>query len=74
MSADLTRPDRECVDALLVRAQEVLLEWRPAVGLFCYEHNAAARRVYERVGFRSLFYYRSWLLDEPLLSDPRARR
>jgi RimJ/RimL family protein N-acetyltransferase len=51
-----------------------LLEWRPAVGLFCYEHNAAARRVYERVGFRSLFYYRSWLLDEPLVCDPRARR
>ena len=43
-----------------------LLEWRPAVGLFCYEHNAAARRVYERVGFRNLFHYRSWLLDEPL--------
>jgi predicted GNAT family acetyltransferase len=43
-----------------------LLEWRPAVGLFCYEHNLAARRVYERVGFRSLFHYRSWLLDEPL--------
>jgi predicted GNAT family acetyltransferase len=41
-----------------------LLEWRPAVGLFCYEHNTAARRVYERVGFRVLFYYRSWLLDE----------
>jgi RimJ/RimL family protein N-acetyltransferase len=44
-----------------------LLEWRPAVGLFCYEHNLAARRVYERVGFRSLFHYRSWLLDEPLV-------
>jgi uncharacterized protein len=43
-----------------------LLEWRPAVGLFCYEHNLAARRVYERVGFRALFHYRSWLLDERL--------
>jgi GNAT superfamily N-acetyltransferase len=44
-----------------------LLEWRPAVGLFCFEHNAAARRVYERVGFRALFHYRSWLLDERLV-------
>lgn len=43
-----------------------LLEIRPAVGLFCYEHNGAARRVYERVGFRTLFHYRSWLLDERL--------
>jgi predicted GNAT family acetyltransferase len=51
-----------------------LLEWRPAVGLFCFEHNAAARRVYERVGFRSLFHYRSWLLDEPLAPDPPGKR
>jgi RimJ/RimL family protein N-acetyltransferase len=51
-----------------------LLEWRPAVGLFCFEHNAAARRVYERVGFRGLFRYRSWLLDEPLAPDPAPRR
>ncbi len=45
---------------------ERLLDWRPAVGLFCNESNAPARRVYERVGFRSLFHYRSWLLDEPI--------
>jgi GNAT superfamily N-acetyltransferase len=48
-----------------------LLEWRPAVGLFCYEHNQAARRAYERVGFRCLFHYRSWLLDEPLAREAR---
>ena len=45
---------------------ERLLERRPAVGLYCAEDNRAARRVYERAGFRRAFDYRSWLLDEPL--------
>jgi GNAT superfamily N-acetyltransferase len=49
-----------------------LLTWRPAVGLFCNESNAAARCVYERVGFGFRFYYRSWLLDEPLVQERDA--
>jgi RimJ/RimL family protein N-acetyltransferase len=40
-----------------------LLETRPTVSLFCDEANASARRVYERIGFRASFHYRSWLLD-----------
>jgi uncharacterized protein len=40
-----------------------LLERLPAVSLFCDEANATARRVYERVGFRTAFHYRSWLLE-----------
>lgn len=40
-----------------------LLEERPSVTLFCGEDNAAARRVYERVGFEVELHYRSWLLD-----------
>lgn len=36
---------------------------RPAVTLFCDESNGTARRVYERVGFRVLGWYRSWLLE-----------
>ncbi len=42
-----------------------LLRRKPAVSLFCSESNAAARRVYERVGFEVAFHYRSWLLAEP---------
>jgi predicted GNAT family acetyltransferase len=45
---------------------ERLLRWRPAVCLFCNEKNSSARRVYERTGFRHVFDYHSWLLDEPL--------
>lgn len=41
----------------------LLLLELPAVTLFCDEDNARARRVYERVGFRTRFYYRSWLLS-----------
>ncbi len=41
-----------------------LLERRPAVSLFCDEDNRAACHVYEKLGFRNLFYYRSWLLDQ----------
>ena len=41
-----------------------LLERRPAVSLFCDEANRAACHVYEKLGFRNLFYYRSWLLDQ----------
>ena len=41
-----------------------LLERRPAVSLFCDEANRAARHVYEKLGFRNLFYYHSWLLDQ----------
>jgi RimJ/RimL family protein N-acetyltransferase len=40
-----------------------LLERRPAVSLFCDEANLAARRLYEKLGFRNRFYYRSWLLE-----------
>jgi predicted GNAT family acetyltransferase len=41
---------------------ERLLRRLPAVSLFCDEANRGARRVYERVGFRERFHYRSWLL------------
>lgn len=43
-------------------AAERLLGRLPAVSLFCDEANATARGVYERVGFRTRFHYRSWLL------------
>lgn len=41
-----------------------LLERRPAVSLFCDEENHAACHLYEKLGFRNYFYYRSWLLDQ----------
>jgi predicted GNAT family acetyltransferase len=40
-----------------------LLERRPKVCLFCDEANQAARRVYERLGFAIVGYYRSILLE-----------
>jgi predicted GNAT family acetyltransferase len=40
-----------------------LLDTHPLVSLFCDEANKVACRVYERIGFRASFYYRSWLLD-----------
>jgi predicted GNAT family acetyltransferase len=42
-----------------------LLERRPSVTLYCSEDNAAARSVYERIGFRRVFYNRSYLLEAP---------
>jgi RimJ/RimL family protein N-acetyltransferase len=42
-----------------------LLERRPGVVLLCAEDNAAARRVYERVGFAIAFHNRSYLLETP---------
>lgn len=44
---------------------ERLLERHPTVSLYCDETNAAARRVYARVGFHTVFCNRSYLLDEP---------
>jgi hypothetical protein len=42
---------------------DLLLLRLPGVSLFCDEANAAARRVYERVGFRVAFHYRSYLVS-----------
>ncbi len=39
-----------------------LLRRHPAVSLFCDEANDRARALYERLGFRTVFHYRSWLL------------
>ncbi len=46
-----------------------LLSERPRVCLFCAEDNLPARRVYECVGYAVAHQNRSWLLDEPLLSE-----
>ena len=43
-----------------------MLERHDLVTLYCDEDNAAARRVYERLGFRRVFSNRSYLLNEPL--------
>jgi predicted GNAT family acetyltransferase len=43
-----------------------MLERHDMVTLYCDEANAAARRVYERLGFRRVYSNRSYLLDEPL--------
>lgn len=40
----------------------LLLERLPTVSLFCAEHNAPARRVYEKLGFEVALQYRSYLL------------
>lgn len=42
---------------------DLLLLRLPGVSLFCDEANTAARRVYERVGFRIAFHYRSYLVS-----------
>jgi len=44
---------------------ERLLDRHASVTLYCDETNAAARRVYDRVGFRPVFCNRSYLLEEP---------
>ena len=59
-----TRGMQAIVDRLLAR--------HPAVGLFCNAQNHTACGVYERVGFRRAFDYRSWLLDEPLIPESDA--
>jgi uncharacterized protein len=43
-----------------------MLERHDLVTLYCDEDNAAARRVYERLGFRRVYCNRSYLLNEPL--------
>jgi len=43
-----------------------MLERHDMVTLYCDEANSAARRVYERLGFRRVYSNRSYLLDEPL--------
>jgi len=51
-----------------------LLERLPAVSLFCDEANLPARRVYERVGFNTVFHYRSWLLESNAALAPGQGR
>ena len=46
-----------------------LLRERPGVCLFCAEDNLPARRVYECVGYAVAHQNRSWLLDEPFVSE-----
>lgn len=48
-----------------------LLERHPGVSLFCDESNAAARRVYEKVGFHAVSHYRSYLFDADAASRAR---
>jgi RimJ/RimL family protein N-acetyltransferase len=48
----------------LASLASLLLERKPCVSLFCDEANRAARRVYERIGFEIVGYYRSILLSE----------
>lgn len=40
-----------------------LLERNAAVSLFCDESNAPARRLYAKLGFRAVSYYRSFMLE-----------
>ncbi len=47
-----------------------MLERHDMVTLYCDEANAAARRVYERLGFRRVYSNRSYLLNEPLDGAP----
>jgi uncharacterized protein len=42
-----------------------MLQRHAMVTLYCDENNTAARRVYERLGFRPIYSNRSYLLDEP---------
>jgi len=49
-----------------------MLERHDLVTLYCDEDNAAARRVYERLGFRRVFSNRSYLLNEPLGGEPKS--
>lgn len=46
-----------------------LLRRYSMVTLYCDEANEAARRVYERVGFRIAFHNRSYLLEEPAVRE-----
>ena len=48
-----------------------LFERYEVVTLYCDEANEAARRVYERVGFREAFCNRSYLLEEPAVIEAR---
>jgi len=47
-----------------------MLERHDMVTLYCDEANTAARRVYERLGFRRVYSNRSYLIDEPLEGSP----
>jgi RimJ/RimL family protein N-acetyltransferase len=49
-----------------------MLERHDLVTLYCDEDNTAARRVYERLGFRRVFSNRSYLLNEPLSGEPTS--
>ena len=50
-----------------------LLSDTPRVCLFCAEDNLPARRVYECVGYSVVHQNRSWLLDEPFVSETHER-
>jgi ribosomal protein S18 acetylase RimI-like enzyme len=50
-----------------------LLERNAAVSLFCDESNAPARRLYAKLGFRAVSYYRSFMLERSPQSAVAAR-